>query len=729
MRKGRYQKQLYQVFLLLGILVFVLPQVIFAVSYTRSYQQHYRNTMLQAVQSRTSGTELSLSVITTALYSIIGSGNITLWGNSQIGSSGYYYHAAQGYIEIQKVLSGLSQLDYSIAVTTLNPDSFVISRNGTCAKPRFFHTETTLSPEQTEAVFEHFSQTARPLTLPVYSADHTLSELYYMISRRALDSSNLLYIVRIPFRSLFSSRDPMILFDDYGIVAYSDTTLRQLELPDKIRQSFGTEKSQEFSSGGRQVYAEKLQGLDWKIAYLYKEVPVNRWQQLLLFFCLSFTLLFVAVQFARAITKKLYRPIGQMVEELADNKKEDSTTVVDEFQLVHQSTDRLRELTRELRAILQEKAFSDNKQFYRDLLLGTSSPSANSHEDQSYCVCLIKFSEEEDVKLFLIKSNVEACVQRMEKGHYVSMGRDRSAIVMEVDSLDAAKAMIMDMFSKMEDRADSCIAISDVMRGTSQISTCYRQTIKILEYRYFYDKTEILTMQQITRLDNNSYYYPLQTEKRLLHCIADGSDEAIRIYREVVQENTEEHMLSPDAQKNFRFALLGTLGRAFQELKTTPESLLGESIDFEKLYGQWNSSTLLEDLERIISAVVAVKHESSQNMDNEILRAMTQYIHENYSDDIMLNDMAQVFNISPKYCSMLFKRLSDDTFKNYLNGYRMERAKSLIQENPAIKINDLSRMVGYNSANSFIRVFSRYIGVTPKAFADEVQKKQEQPSF
>ena len=100
---------------------------------------------------------------------------------------------------------------------------------------------------------------------------------------------------------------------------------------------------------------------------------------------------------------------------------------------------------------------------------------------------------------------------------------------------------------------------------------------------------------------------------------------------------------------------------------------------------------------------------------------MIHYIHTNYTDDIMLNDMADQFNISPKYCGILFKQLSGQNFKDYLNRYRIENAKELLQQKPGIKIAEVSLMVGFNSANSFIRVFGKYTGVTPKAYMESLK--------
>ena len=62
-----------------------------------------------------------------------------------------------------------------------------------------------------------------------------------------------------------------------------------------------------------------------------------------------------------------------------------------------------------------------------------------------------------------------------------------------------------------------------------------------------------------------------------------------------------------------------------------------------------------------------------------------------------------------------------NNFKDFLNRYRIEKAKEILRDDPSIKIVDLSAMVGFNSSNSFIRVFSKYEGITPGAYVDRIQ--------
>jgi len=53
-----------------------------------------------------------------------------------------------------------------------------------------------------------------------------------------------------------------------------------------------------------------------------------------------------------------------------------------------------------------------------------------------------------------------------------------------------------------------------------------------------------------------------------------------------------------------------------------------------------------------------------------------------------------------------------------LNNFRIERAKEILRAQPDVKISEVAERVGFNSANTFIRVFSKRVGLTPKAFAE-----------
>lgn len=259
-------------------------------------------------------------------------------------------------------------------------------------------------------------------------------------------------------------------------------------------------------------------------------------------------------------------------------------------------------------------------------------------------------------------------------------------------------------------------------KGLEQLHICYQEALRILDYRFLHAKSRLITYQEISSIDAVTYSYPLQMENRLIHCALEGKQEAIEIFETIIRDNIRDKDLSKETLQNLIYALIGTISRIFQEMKTIPQDFLGKDIDFRYLYNHWNDSAVFIEIKEILESIIQTVCKQENSRDQELLDKMLGYIYQNYSDDIMLNDLADYLNISPKYCGILFKQLSDNNFKDFLNRYRIDRSKEILEQDPSIKIVDLSAMVGFNSSNSFIRVFNKYVGITPKAYQDRMRE-------
>ncbi len=49
---------------------------------------------------------------------------------------------------------------------------------------------------------------------------------------------------------------------------------------------------------------------------------------------------------------------------------------------------------------------------------------------------------------------------------------------------------------------------------------------------------------------------------------------------------------------------------------------------------------------------------NKKDSENLVAEEMLAYIHDHYTEDIMLIDMAEKMNVSEKYCGILFKKSS-----------------------------------------------------------------------
>ena len=82
--------------------------------------------------------------------------------------------------------------------------------------------------------------------------------------------------------------------------------------------------------------------------------------------------------------------------------------------------------------------------------------------------------------------------------------------------------------------------------------------------------------------------------------------------------------------------------------------------------------------------------------------------------DFRLIDLQQVLPMNRTYLSQFIHREYGCTFYQFVNRYRIEEAQRLKQEQPDIKIGEVSARCGFSSPTVFTRTFTTIIGITPR---------------
>ena len=87
----------------------------------------------------------------------------------------------------------------------------------------------------------------------------------------------------------------------------------------------------------------------------------------------------------------------------------------------------------------------------------------------------------------------------------------------------------------------------------------------------------------------------------------------------------------------------------------------------------------------------------TQGKKYRALRRITEYINENFCENISLDTIAQTTGLSRYYVSHLFKELMNTTFVNYVNELRLTRAAMLLTttDTPIIEIAGMSALTTF----------------------------------
>lgn len=176
---------------------------------------------------------------------------------------------------------------------------------------------------------------------------------------------------------------------------------------------------------------------------------------------------------------------------------------------------------------------------------------------------------------------------------------------------------------------------------------------------------------------------------------------------------------------------------AFDEFNYAKKAISVKAIDYllkpgadEDIIGAFEESFSIADRsqeridkEQTIKAdIEALKeNELSFNRAKVVATEAINYIHDHYKEDISLQEVAAYIGYSEVYFCKFFKQNFGKSFIVYLNEYRIEKAKKLL-ENPLINIKDICYESGYRDANYFTRVFKRLTGTTPSDYRSGVLK-------
>lgn len=101
---------------------------------------------------------------------------------------------------------------------------------------------------------------------------------------------------------------------------------------------------------------------------------------------------------------------------------------------------------------------------------------------------------------------------------------------------------------------------------------------------------------------------------------------------------------------------------------------------------------------------------------SDMLIEVQKYINRNYfNENLSIAEVANVMKVSQAYLIRVFKRDLKMNFADYLTNVRIKNAIILMRDNE-LKLNDISKMVGYNTQHYFNNVFRKHVGISPQDY-------------
>jgi AraC-like DNA-binding protein len=107
---------------------------------------------------------------------------------------------------------------------------------------------------------------------------------------------------------------------------------------------------------------------------------------------------------------------------------------------------------------------------------------------------------------------------------------------------------------------------------------------------------------------------------------------------------------------------------------------------------------------------------------NKVVDTVKDYIHNHYSEDISLNTLSKVVNLSSYRLGHIFKSVTNSSPIQYVVKRRLGEAQTLLIKTD-MTITDIASNVGYGNPNYFYVLFTKKVGMSPSQYREHYTKQ------
>ncbi|MDD6667294.1 MAG: AraC family transcriptional regulator [Lachnospiraceae bacterium] len=109
---------------------------------------------------------------------------------------------------------------------------------------------------------------------------------------------------------------------------------------------------------------------------------------------------------------------------------------------------------------------------------------------------------------------------------------------------------------------------------------------------------------------------------------------------------------------------------------------------------------------------------------SEYIKTAIRYVHEHYSEDIRISEMASTCGLSESHFRKIFEEAMNMKPNDYINSVRIQEACKLIRKEE-LSMEELGIRVGYQTPSTFNRNFRKLTGKTPYQWKSDARSRNE----
>ena len=288
---------------------------------------------------------------------------------------------------------------------------------------------------------------------------------------------------------------------------------------------------------------------------------------------------------------------------------------------------------------------------------------------------------------------------------------------------------IQKILNRKTERRQWFLAAGQPVERLSQIQKSYHTASRAFSQRYLYDENilyydemktievhsnaeESAVNEYLQKVDVNALN-PAILQKFLSNGLQEETKNFVKDYFYAIgQEPLESNIFRNYVALNVRFSVISFLKGLGCDTKEV------DSENTEEMLAECgkNIENAISYAENMISQAIVLRDQNSGNKNRSILKNAVDFIESHYmEEEISLNTVANVANVSANHFSALFSQNMGQTFIEYLTSLRMNKAKELLRCT-GMRSSEIAGEIGYKDAHYFSYLFKKTQGMTPSDY-------------
>ncbi|MDF2649740.1 MAG: hypothetical protein K0Q73_5545 [Paenibacillus sp.] len=251
--------------------------------------------------------------------------------------------------------------------------------------------------------------------------------------------------------------------------------------------------------------------------------------------------------------------------------------------------------------------------------------------------------------------------------------------------------------------------IGSVVKSVETIHQSYQEAVQAYKYSYVYGKEAIIMYDDIS-VSRETLIVPNIGYDQLQNKIQAGNVNEVERWFEELAHTLRNELLSVETIELISLRSSAILSQVVIEQKLHD---LFPIIGFHEKIKQPTMDLTIALLQEQAVSIAKHIHEGRNDAHIEKIVQLKAFIGDHMSDDLTLDELAGRVNLSANYVSTLFGSISGESFTEYLNRIRLERAASLLVTDRNLSVAEVATAVGYRNSQYFCTKFKSKFGITP----------------